>query len=120
MTLGDVAGFVCNHRSQLIATADHTDQPQVHAHIATRQRKRIDLAVLAQQQSPGKALFKLWRQLPVLARRILQVQPDAFHILLQHRVIQIVRVAVQLLDDGIAQAALLTRSQRRRPIAQRG
>ena len=47
-----------------------------------------------------------------LARRILQMQPDALHILLQHRVIEVVWVAVQLLGYGIAQAALLTRGQR--------
>ena len=120
MALSNVAGFVGDDRCQLIATADHTNQPQIHAHITAGQCKRIDLPVLAQNQRPGKTLFQLWRQLPILARRILQVQPDAFHILLQHRVIEIVRVAVQLLDDGIAQAALLTRSQRGRPIAQRG
>ena len=107
-----------NDRGQLIAAADHADQAQIDAHIAAGQRKRVDLTVLAQEQRPGKALLQLGRQLATLARRILQMQPDAFHIFLQHRVVQIVRIAVQLADDGIAQTPLLARGQRRCAVAQ--
>ena len=71
VALRDVAGFVGNHRGQLVAAADHADQPQIHAHIATGQRKCVDLAVLAQNQRPRKAVFQLLRKLTILARRIL-------------------------------------------------
>ncbi|MPN25092.1 hypothetical protein SDC9_172499 [bioreactor metagenome] len=46
------------------------------------------------------------------------MQPDALYVLLQHRVIQIVRIAVEFAGDGVTQTPLLARGQRRSAVAQ--
>ena len=119
VALRDVAQLMRQHRRQLVARADHSDQSQVHSQIAAGQRKGVDRAVPPQQDLPGKALFQLVRQLAPRARRIDQVLPDAFHILLQYRIVDVVRIAVQRADDAVTQAPLVT-GRRGCAIAQSG
>ena len=45
MSLGDVAQFMAQYRRQLVTVAHRANQAQMHAQVATRQRKGIDAAV---------------------------------------------------------------------------
>ena len=119
VALRDVAQLMRQHRRQLVTRADHADQAQMHPQIAARQRKGVDRAVPPQQDLPGKALLQLVRQLAARACRIDQVLPDAFHIFLQYRIVDVVRIAVERADDAVTQTPLVT-GRRGRAIAQRG
>jgi len=109
--LRHVAQLVRHHRGQLVARAHHPDQAQVQPQVAARQGKGIHGAVTPQQHLPRKALVQLGRQLAPRPRRRHQRLPDALHIFANHRVIDVVRVAVQLANDAVAQPPLLTAGQ---------
>ena len=105
MPLRDMAQLVRQHGGHLIGAGDRTDQPQMHAKIAARQGKGIDAAVADQKHVPGKALVQFCRQLAARAGSGHQRLPDALQIIHQHRVIDIVRVAVKADGDAVANAA---------------
>ena len=107
MALRDVAEFVPQDRGQLVAVADHGNQPQVHAQVAARQGKGVDRAVAPQHDLPGKTLGQFGRQVTTRARCRQQGLPDALHVLGQHRVVQVVRIAVDFTRDAVPQAALV-------------
>ena len=119
MALGDVAHFMGQHRREFVPAADHTNQAQVHTHVTTGQRKRVDAAVLAQQDLPRKPLLQLGRQLAARAGSGHQGLPDVLHIFDQHRVVDVVRVAVQLAGNTVTQTAL-GRRRHVAAVAQRG
>ena len=108
MALGDVAKFVPEHRRQFVAAADHADQAQMHAQITAGQRKRVHRAVAPEQNLPGKPRIELGRQIAARARCREQRLPDALHILGQDWVVDIVRIAVDLARNAVAQAPLGT------------
>ena len=111
VALRHVRELVGHHRGQLIAAAHRTNQPQVHPQIATGQGKGVNALVAAQQNLPGKALADFLRQIAALTRRFHQRLPDAEHIGMQLRVVDIVRVAVERGNDAVAQPALFAGRQ---------
>ena len=111
MALSHLAQLVCQHRGQLVTRGHHANQAQVHTQVATGQRKGIHRAIAPQQHLPGKALIQLGRELAARARSRQQRLPQPLHIFHQHRVIDVVRVAVQLADDAVAQPALFARGE---------
>ena len=108
VALGDVGQLVCHDGGQLIAAGYRTDQAQMHAQITTGQGKGVDAFIATQQNLPGKTLFQLWRHVSTCLGRLYQRLPDAHHISLQLRIVNVVRVAVQRADDAVPQAALFT------------
>jgi hypothetical protein len=104
VALGDMAELVRQHRRQFIAAAHHPHQPQMQAKVGTGQGKGIDRAVAAQQNLPGVGLVELRGQLAALAGRRQQRLPDALHVFHEDRIVHIVRVAVQLAGNAVAQA----------------
>ena len=121
-----MAQLMGQHGGHLIGAGDGTDQPQMHAKIATRQGKGIDAAVADQKHVPGKAFVQFRRQLAPRAGSGHQRLPDALQIIHQHRVIDVVRVAVKADGDAVANAAfcrsrklgiVAQRRQRTRPLA---
>ena len=119
VALRDVRQLVRQHRGQLGARADHAHQPQVQAEVTARQRKGVDAAVAPQQHAPGVALVQLGRQLAARAGAVQQRAPQAVDVFADDGVVDVVRVAVQLADDGVAQLALFQR-RHLAGVAQRG
>ncbi len=111
MPLRHVAQLVRHHRGQLVARAHHPDQAQVQPQVAAGQGKGIHGAVTPQQHLPRKALVQLGRQLArARAAAINGCQMPCTYSPIT-RVIDVVRVAVQLANDAIAQPPLLAAGQ---------
>ena len=68
------------------------DQAQMQAQVAAGQCKRVDAAVFAQQNLPGKPAVDVDGQIASLTCSGQQGLPDALHIVTNHRVVQVVRV----------------------------
>ena len=111
MALRYMAQLMRQHRSEFVAATDHAHQPQMHAQITARQRKGVHRAVAPQQHLPSKALVQIGRKLAARTRRRQQRLPQVVDIFIEHRVIDVVRVAVQLADDAVAQAAFIAQRQ---------
>ena len=91
---------------QLIAVGYQPDQPEMHAHVAARQGKRVDAAVAYQHQHPGKALLHVrWQLTPQPGGR-LQRRPDRLHVVGQQGVVDVVSVTVDFARNPVAQSAL--------------
>ena len=106
MALGHVAEFVRQHRRQFVARGGDVDQAQLQAEPAAGQRERVDDAVLAQQHLPGEAVVELRGEFAARAGGGQQPLPDVLHVLVQDGVVDVVRVAVQLARDPLAEFAL--------------
>ena len=106
MPLGDVAQFMAQYRRQLVTVAHRANQAQMHAQVATRQRKGIDAAVTNQKQLPGKALVQLRRDVPTRARCRHQGLPNALQVVPQHRVVDVVWIPVNAGGNALANASL--------------
>ena len=104
MALGHMAEFVRQDRSQLGAALGCGDQPQVKAHITAGQSKRVHRAITRQQNHPGIQVFLRRQRLAPLPGRRQQRLPDGFHVIHQHQVGQVIRVAVQIPHDAVAHA----------------
>ena len=107
-----MAEFVRQHRCQLVAAADRGNQTQMQAQITTRQGKRIDAAVTPQHDLPGKTLVDFTRQVAPAARCCKQRLPDLLNIFGQHRVIDIVGIAVDFACNTVTQLALRAGGER--------
>ena len=105
--LRHMAQLVRDHRRQLLRPLGDRQQPQVHPHVATRQRKRVDRFGAVDHQLPGQAIAQLGRHIAARARRCDQRLPDRLQIVHQHRIVEVVWVAVDLRGDLVAQAPLV-------------
>ena len=119
MALADVAQLVRQHRSEFIGRAHHPHQAQVHAQIATRQREGVDHAVAPKKELKRKALVQFGRDFAARARRSNQRLPHVLHVFGQLGIVDVVRIAVQLPRDAVAQAPLRARAHVP-AVAQRG
>ena len=106
MALRDMAKFMAEHRGELVAAADHGQQAQVQAQVATRQSKCVDGAVTSQQDLPGKSFVQLRTQVATKAGRRQQGLPDVLYIVAQNGIVKVIRVAVQLAHNSVTQASL--------------
>ena len=106
VTLCDVRQLMAQHRGQFVAAASHGHQPEIQPQIPSRQGKSVDVAVTPEQHRPGKTLVELGRQFAAQARGCQQAQPDVLHILSDHRIVDVVGVAVQLAGNAVPQLAL--------------
>ena len=111
MTLCHMAELMRQHGGEFIATADDPDQTQVQTKISAWQGKRVDAAVTAKHDLPGKTLVKFRRQISAQSCRSKQGLPDRLHIVAQDGVIDIVRIAVDLTGDAVSEAPLRRRPQ---------
>ena len=109
MTLGHVRQLVAEHGGQLVPAGDNCHQPQVQSKIAAGQRKRVDRTVFAHHDFPGKAFVQLGAEVASQPCRRQQQLPDALHILGHHRVVNVVRVAVDFTRNAVAHASLVAR-----------
>jgi hypothetical protein len=106
MALGDVAELVCKNRRELVLGGGDVDQPQLQAKPGARQRERIDDAVLAQQYPPGETLVDFRSDFAARAGGREQPRPDVQDVFIQHRVVEIVGIAIQVACDLLTQLAL--------------
>jgi hypothetical protein len=75
----------------------------VQTKVGARKRKGVDRAVATQQNLPSIGLVQFgWSRSPRW-RAAQQGLPDALHVLHQNRIVHIVRVAVQLSGNAVAQ-----------------
>ena len=104
--LGHVAEFMRQHRGQLVRCGHRGDQPQVDTKVTARQRKRIHGAVSDRHQLPGKTLVQVSGHIAPGLRSSEQGLPDGRQVINQHRVIQKIGVAVNLLRNAVSQLSL--------------
>ena len=105
MPLRHVAELVPEHGCQFIAAVDGADQTKVHAHIAAWQCKGVDTAVTQQEKLPGKSLIQLVVDFAAGTRRRHQRQPDRLHVVAQHRVVNIVGIAINTGGNAVPNAS---------------
>ena len=105
MALRYMTEFMPQHRGQLVAAAHHCQQTQMNAEIPPRQGESVDRAVSSEHQFPGKALAQFTGEVTTPACSRQQWLPDALHIVGQYRVINVVRIAVDLTRNPVAQPA---------------
>ena len=106
MALGHMAEFVGQHRGEFVSARHAGQKPQVQAKVAPRQCKSIHRAVAPQHDLPSKTRLQVCRQVATRTGCRQQRLPDRLHILGQHRVVQIVWIAVKLSGNAVAQASL--------------
>ena len=104
--LSDVAELVRQHRGQLIVRAHRGNQSQMHAQIAAGQGKGIDGAVTPDHDAPGKALAQLGAHFTAPLSRLYQRVPQTVQVFVEHRVFEVIGVAVELACDAVAQLSL--------------
>ena len=119
MTLRYVAHLVGQHGRQFVSVAHDTYQAQMQTEITARQGKGVDGPVAPKHDLPSKALLDLGRHFAAGFRCSQQRLPDAVDVFEQDGIIQVVRVAVDLPRNAVAQAAL-GRCCERAVVTQRG
>ncbi len=102
-----VAEFVRQHAGQFLRALGDRQQPQVHPHVTARQGKCVHGLGAVDHQLPGQALIQLRRHIAALARRAEQWPPDRLQVVHQHRIVQVIGVAVDLARDLVTQPALV-------------
>ena len=79
----------------------------MQAKVTAGQSEGVHRAVTPHQDFPSEAFVQLSRQIAPQARRRKQGLPDVVNVFKQNRVVDVVRVAVQLPNNAIPQAALI-------------
>ncbi|MEY4257111.1 MAG: hypothetical protein RJA56_12 [Pseudomonadota bacterium] len=107
VALRHVAELVRHHAGDFRGTVGGGDQPQIHTHVTTGQGEGVDAFVSRDDQLPRKALGQLGTDVAAFLCGFEQGLPQQLQVVAEHRVVDVIGVAVNALRDAIAQAPLL-------------
>ena len=96
---------MANHRSELVAGAGDGDQAEVNADEAAGQGECVDARVANEKGLPGKALVDVGGDVAEAASGGDERLPDRLQVLEQQRVVDVVRIEVDLAHDLVADLA---------------
>ena len=87
MPLGDVGELMREDGCQLVLIRHQSNQSQMHAKIAARQRKSVDRAVSRQHDAPSETLVHFRRYFAFGSGSLQERLPNTIDILVQQRVV---------------------------------